>query len=87
MIFECIMLGLVIGCIFVVIIELVERRIVYLEARAVKARRGATYVTHAPDNVPTHFPVDAEIGDTHWHNGSRYIKSFRGWVLTNGARR
>ena len=50
---------------------------------------GATYVKTDVDELPfpnaeryKHFP----IGHIHWHNGSRYIKSFRGWVLTNGAR-
>ena len=46
---------------------------------------GATYVK-TPDANMSDFPVDAKVGDTHWHDGSRYIKSFRGWVLTNGAR-
>tara|TARA_R110002167_G_scaffold7563_2_gene35859 strand:+ start:2349 stop:2642 length:294 start_codon:yes stop_codon:yes gene_type:complete len=32
------------------------------------------------------FPFYAENGDTHWHNGRRYIKGFRGWSLINGAR-
>ena len=47
---------------------------------------GATYVETADADM-LDFPVDAEPWDTHWHNGSKYIKSFRGWVLTTGARR
>lgn len=46
---------------------------------------GATYLETADADM-LDFPLYAENGDTHWHNGRRYIKGFRGWSLTNGAR-
>jgi hypothetical protein len=49
------------------------------------SKSGATYLETADADM-LDFPLYAENGDTHWHNGRRYIKGFRGWSLTNGAR-
>ena len=74
MIFECIMFGLVLGCVIVVIIELLE----WHDERAAKARRGAPYVTFAPDNeLPysityVNFPANPEDGDIYLYKSNMY---------------
>ena len=75
--FEYIVFGLTICCIIFVIAGLECQ-----DSRFAKAQRGATYVTHAPDNKLPSFPANPEDGDIYLYKGSTY--TYMGYCKPKG---